>query len=956
MKSLKVGVFFILLLFFLSSVYSIEVIDQNGDYVSFINKKNPTLDISVRSLSEPIYVRFANLSVDSNNFRYTNFHSDRIFESESKFTLKFTDFSSNIENLIDEDSQIFFSLYVEDENGDRVIGRQDVSPDIHFRFDIRAPEFLNVERNYDIDSTNSIISFVADERISKYELILGSEVIKSEEFTGLFLTDYRTSLDVDFSSITQEGFYNPILKITDLAGNSKSQEINLTFTGESLTLKLLTKEDDSTLNYHSDPQFTQLYSGKIFTKTNDVNLKIVTNKAATCYYKNDLGGFTPLVRTLTNLQEFTSENGIEHSLPITIPSSSNSIKALIGCISDFSEVDVAYLNNYLGFPSSLTTIEVYSGANLDITSVSPKSIITSTPFPLEIMTNEKAFCEYSISGSEPSVMSTSDYFSHIVASIDLSNGDYTLLYTCRDLLLNEVDLSSTLSIDTTSGIKVLEYSPKYFSSLPAKIDLLLSESPESCKFTIGEASENIALDYENLASADGTGDEYTITTSTLEPGENDIFVYCLRVNQEISSNKISVLYDSTGIVLSNFTFTKNSKAVEFLSSIEQISFEFEVKSLIPVEKYTVKVFRGTELITQKDITQTSSTLSANFTSATALSLQAFADQNTSSQTYSYPMKFDLAPPSLALIFEQGRGTITCLENTGSLCDNSSYRYGLSRTPINCIPNSIYNGSFDTDNFQYACAKVADNAGNIVEVTRQVSTGFEEPPEDDDRPSGVPGSRPLGNRTDVNETDDLDDNETDDLDNDDPFNPDPFVPLEDPDEGGGGGFLVVAAIILLFLVIGGTGYYAYSKGYLDDQLKKYGIAPRKKSSTLSQQAGSYYKGVMGKQNSQRKAPQTGQQSTYDSHLNKLKGFLNETLSKKKDVFDSFKGPERGKVDGYKDTLMKSSGSIKKESTGEFDEFYTSSTGRKLQDSGLSEAESFEEYHKKKKETNKKDSKK
>ena len=222
--------------------------------------------------------------------------------------------------------------------------------------------------------------------------------------------------------------------------------------------------------------------------------------------------------------------------------------------------------------------------------------------------------------------------------------------------------------------------------------------------------------------------------------------------------------------------------------------------------------------------------------------------------------------------------------------------------LRCNPNVLYdpNSTVEILTYSFVCAEAKDRAGNVVKLEQFVGEiddsdngggGILEPIDDDNDDGGSDfddGSQDGGD-DDGSLVDDDDGQD----DSDDFIDPPILLP---PETGDSGGFpyVLVLAIVLLFACIGGGGYYAYRKGYLDDQLKKFGIkSPRQRErdkavasfgdvssgmsglggSTISSGSGSSAaRAPIGVSKDALGAAQDGKQSSYDHHLNRLNSFI------------------------------------------------------------------------------------
>jgi len=298
--------------------------------------------------------------------------------------------------------------------------------------------------------------------------------------------------------------------------------------------------------------------------------------------------------------------------------------------------------------------------------------------------------------------------------------------------------------------------------------------------------------------------------------------------------------------------------------------------------------------------------------------------------------FDLNKPQLDIIVSLNTFKITCFDPESISC--KSITYGLSKTNIDCVNNLNYNSneSIKFENEYYACAKGIDDAGNFEEIIRPLITGFEKLKNN--------SSSLDFNNTDNNSSNNNNNNKSNINQN----NPDEFFTQGNFPTGNnksGPNYLLYTAIILLIGGVGSSAFYAYKKGYLNNQLKKLGI----KVPNNSQNKSKVFSNKVKTNNGFRNKSKGGQivKSKYDRHLTKLNDFIDEKINGSNDMFNNFDNDnQKGKVKGYKDTLLNKK---KKVSKNDFDEFYSSSKNAlKNQPENLEkDAEAFEKFHKNKK---------
>lgn len=919
------------ILLLLSFVNAIGVYDNDGGFTYFISNPQPTINLTLQTTGDIVEVDVVELFINEDT--YSLDLSERLNPGQTR-TLSF--------NIIN-DFLVQDPLTTNDSVSMKVTVLDTTRKEVNVRGD---PTEFSIE----LDTKNPIM----------LSPVAGQEFLIEEESVDLTFTfsepimytairvdgDLKEELDVDepeFSSYSAEHFFtfdstdlepgrNDISVVfEDLAGNRGTQDFVIFYRGIPLQTKLLTSEDDSDLEYYFSKEYPQLFNRTIFSQEQEFTLSVETSKQARCYYSSSLIDFAPLGEVTPKLEMGTSDNRTHSIIVNTVFED----QIWIGCQSPEYEADIAYLNDWMGYPNQLIKVRKNTGAELDIIEILPDSLVSTTPFDVDVLTSTKAACLYTFASFSGVIMQTENLVSHKATDIPAVNGNYDLTVTCLDVLNNRVTESQPIEIDITRGVRVTTYEPEYTDRSTATIRLTLSEDAE-CRYSTRQ--ERVS-DFDSLSTLNGDGLSRSFTTPTMVEGDNDFFIYCRKLNN-VNMNKIEVTYDPKGPQIDNLTFLYDKEPTDYVGSTNEISFEFESESLTPIKDYHVRIdlpdstFRDT-------ISSSKATIKEDIEGATKLSIVAENELGRNSSVLSKTIRFDLAPPSLAIVVNGETVSITCIDS-GSGCKN--VYYGFSNTILDCNARNLYddNDTITVQDYNYMCARGLDFVGNEGETQRTLITGFQIVTDDDDEAEVDDEAPPINftfvgevangtrNETGEREVELEEEREEEDLE--------PLLPSATTnDEDNLPVILIIASAAALLIGLSGGAYYTYRKGYLDDQLEKMGIA-RAKPKSIDTSSSAYTTPVAPA----RTLSPEEKKSRYDDHLNKLNTFIDDTLDKRKNVFSSFKEKNRGKTKSYDDTLIKKKTASKKDSS--FDEFYEKSSEPLKTTSSLEqEAEAFEKYH-------------
>ena len=938
-----------LLLITINLGFSIGVYDSSGNYVYFVNNPRPTINVTISCPEEPIFIQKAMLNDKLNAVTASvneNSHLNPI-DGNKTYSFKYNDFKQlngkEIGNISISNKKFFFKLFAYGVDGKSIKPEGDP---VYFRidFDNVKPELINLIGNGSsiyLSYNDLGIPLYFSKLISHFNVYSNGRLVESYSNESQFMRDYKKNFNLIFNkSDFREGLNNMTIKFWDLAGNENSFSTNIRYRAANLKIFLLTLRNDSSLKYNFNEKYPDLFGNTIYTSENNFVLKVKTSKPAICYFSSNLLNFAKFdtipTDSLSKMQ--SSDNEEIHSVNIN---AENENKIWIYCSNPVYSDDFAYLSESLGIGDKLINVEKYQSPNVKITSIIPNGEVTSLPFNFLVTTNSKSICNYRRHGSVYTQMNSSNYLLHKIFYNQTSLGNFTFDFSCVDVLNNVDTKSISLKIDTNVGVQVLSYSPKYTDTSSVDLKLELSEDSQ-CRYSL----QNVNLqDFENLTLINQTGLSREVSVSPLKTGNNSIYLYCKK-GVAIYKRVLSVIYDPNPPRISNFTFINNGiYNPTFVGSTSKLRFKFDVHSLIPVEKYFITINKPNSTINRTSITNNVN-LNLDLKNATSLNIVAQNLIGKNSSVFEKDIKFDLTPPELSFTNVMGKIKIVCYDVGGSGCNRTLY--SLSKTSI-CQPmNSYsYNSTIDVGDNNYICAKAYDNVGlssNKLEPILFSNLGNET---ENNTQNNFITNETSGNITNTTNTstegNNNFENSTENNNLSEPWPPGKEFPAKKTN------YLLIAAMFLLIAVTSGSGYYAYKKGYLNNELKKLGIKVPEQKKTGSTSMG--LTGVKHKFGKNSVKSSIMGKSKYEHHLNKLNNFIDGEVKKGEPIFGKFEGSEKrsdkdlnldGKV-GHKKVYSDLS-------KDDFDEIYRSS--KKINDLAMSsdlkkEAENFEEYYKNKK---------
>ncbi len=967
MKSFNLLIVFTLLaIFILPNSFSVMHYDEVNKPTYYVSKTLPTIYVNISSGTKDLIVEKGVLKIDTKKYEYNITTKRELLKFESH-TYKF-----NLNQDISKLKNINFKLIIYDKETGEFVKPMGDPIDFAISYDNVKPEFVGV--NYDISENSKYLILEFSERLQSLKIKINDIEVKNVDInTGpLFLDSKNVKVDItDFEFDEKENILS--LDFKDLAENKNSAQTDIYLPGTEFEIKLMTLRDDSSLsyNYNTDIMYKNLFAKTIYSKDQTFDLKLRTSKKANCYFSSgiDVSQGFPTISVVRTKKSFTTQNNFEHSITVD----TNIDKEIWVACQTFGtdETEILYLSESLDIGKSLIYLKKYLGGNLEIDLSEPSELVSNIPFSLFVDTNNRAVCTYELDGSKTGVMNTSNFINHIQGNIDVKKGDHKLKFECVDVLNNKKTVTNDIDVDPERGVKIVDYSPKYVMVPAADVEFFLSEyEGVTCKFSPQRTSKSDFDKLNNVSKVGLSRNKGTFSVSNLMPGKNELFIYCKKV-PDIVENVLEIIYDTKGVQITNFSFVNGNYLSDYASSKESLSFKFNVDSLIPVSNFTARILdMSGKILISKSFNGQSLTLSGDFSNASKLQITGTNDAGYNG-TFEKVIVYDLTPPIVDISFISGSLKIICVDYESSCSDKY---YGFSQTNIDCLANKKYESeNINPTGNNYVCVEAYNFAGlKTFEIKSLTNDNFQ---------SLLPINKtiPTGQNKTTNETKPVNNGDKEEPRKD--FNEDPFKKTDVEDNSGSDNFtyILIASIILLLAGVGGGGFYAYKKGYLDNELKKLGINVGKKNSaspatgttSTSQNAGtnSSATGIVAGQQASQQAQKGSvqftpkpivsskkvEESSYDKHLKKLNSFIDSKISKSKSSFDKFDdGDSVSSSDNSKSQSETKKEAQNMKSVEEFDEFYEKSKkaenveNRKsnLEKTIEQEADSFEEYQKKK----------
>ena len=535
--------------------------------------------------------------------------------------------------------------------------------------------------------------------IAGYEVRIEGKSVGGMSQTSLFKIDYETDFEFGFPlDALSDGENTVKVDFTDIYGVSSSATFKVVYRTLDINITLLTRKDDSSLKYYFETENSDLFLNKLYYTQDNFAIKVKTNVRALCYFTDDLLGFKPIYEIDRKTKMDNSLDMLVHSVNVEFSSSS---WFWIACQNQAYSSDIAYLSESLYGKQELINTSKYT-EEIKIDRILPKDKVSYNPFDIDLRTTEQGICFLKTGTQDKIRLNTTDYINHKKIGLDLNDGTHALNFTCYDKAYNTDSKIHNLLVNSTGDSNVLDWTPKFASQPSTDVSVTLSANYE-CKYS---KTQFDAGEYLSKPALLGEGYDKTFTASELVSGENIYYIYC-NVEGEVSSpNRITITYDSEGPVLSNLTFVNNRVKSDYVKDSSEFEIDFEVKSLIDIQKYYVEIKSGNSS-EKLDRTSKPRRINHDLDNAQEIIIIAQNEIGVNSSELRKNILVDFTPPVLGIDKSSGNVSITCVDESGC----AQIKYSLSDSP-DCNPSTIYTeGSIEIGDYIWICYLAKDNVGN-----------------------------------------------------------------------------------------------------------------------------------------------------------------------------------------------------------------------------------------------------
>ena len=901
--------------------------DEDGVFYRFTDRLNPEITLNLVSESNSILViESVKLNNEIHNIQQLPLEIQP-FSVDNELVFTIPSSNPNI-NLLDSDIKVDFEIISSSDEDVTLVG----NPTNFFI------SYINGDTNitsYAIEnSQGETTSFdgIQESRIlvaqddSKLTLTLGQDIIQyrvradsnlvtSSSSSSTKLSELSNTIEIDLSQFTNGVYSFEVFYTTKTGVPGEIISFDLVVLDSPLRItKVHSNKDDSSLGYYFDTRFS---NSQVFSSRQNFNFKFETSRPATCY-KAQLSNFQNFVPRPAITQQETT-----HEIPISMDENMK-LGVWIMCEdmdSEFREFDRAYLSEGLFDEKKLFSILFLDDVSpIEIVSSEPNGLLTSEPVTVDVTTNTQGVCLYSIEGYavNDTLQSSQGGTRHVRSNLLASHqGGAIIDVVCFDRLYNLDSVELSINIDSTQDIAITNWRPKLTFTELVDIEVRITDTTATCRVQFDMGSE-VKTFQPDSARSQGTTLYFPDVGPFTQEGKNDLILRCETALGLISRNNFHITLDKTQPVINSVRlFNSYTGPTRFFSNTNFM--RIEVDSTILDLDYFIVSFENSGILVNSS--SSSIIVEENFSLDTSFQIKGVDIYGRETSTFTQVFEIDSQDPQISI--SQGSSTtqviITC-EDSNSGCH--SIKYGLSSSSDNCQAKTLYEEDTEIDVFgkNFICIEAYDEAGNKVTLEQQLGNtpnqdSFTPPTRDD---TSTP--QPIDDSNDSDSLPIEDDSSS--------FTPPiDLINPEDPDEFN---WILLSAFAFILLLVGAGGYYAYSRGYLDNQLVA--IGAKKKSSNDDP-----YKGVVPYSQIPKKDLNKSQASSaiassgssnsktpnkYDSHLSKLNDFIDSTLKKDSNVFDEFsKDNSKGKTENFKDTLLKNRKSVKDEKES-FEDFYKS----------------------------------
>ncbi len=726
MKIIKIIFGFLCLFLFLQTVYSIGLFDESREFVFYVSKGDPYINFTVTNPTEPVFVK--NITYGRGNVLVIN---KKVPSGPRRsFSKLISSVNSSIIPL-SLGSLGPFKLNILDSYGNELDTEERSTPSEFFvNFDNSTPVLNSPSEDevVQLTPTDGTVNLEFSKHIQKYEVYIEEKLAYKMSQKSLYKTDYKLENEFGFPlDALSDGVNIVKVDFTDIYGVSSSATFKAVYRTLDINITLLTRKDDNSLKYYFETENSDLFLNKLYYTQDNFAIKVKTNVRALCYFTDNLLGFKP-IHKFRNLEEHSMDsslNMLDHSINVEFSSSS---RFWIACQNQAHSIDIAYLSESLYGKQELINTSKYT-EGIEIYEILPKDKVSLNPFDIALGTTEQGICFLKTGTQDKIKLNTTNNKNHNKLGLDLNDGTHALNFTCYDKVYNTDSKIHNLIVNSTGNSNVLDWTPKYASLPSTDVSVTLSANHE-CKYS---KTQFDAGEYNNKPALVGDGYIKTFTTSDLVSGENIYYIYC-NVEREVSSpNRITITYDSEGLVLSNLTFVNNKIKSDYVKNSSNFEIDFEVKSLIEIDKYYVEIKSENSSEKLDDSTSKPRKITHDLDNAQEIIIIGQNEIGVNSSELRKDILVDSTPPNLEIDKSLGNVSITCVDD---LSGCAQIKYSLSGS-LDCNPSTIYTGdSIQAGDYLWICYLAEDKVGNEA-PSNNYSLGASPPPQPPPPPNEEP---------------------------------------------------------------------------------------------------------------------------------------------------------------------------------------------------------------------------
>jgi len=846
----KVFNFFIILLMFLVSlnVSFSYYDDSNHCFVYFTNKLNPNINITInpgKYLGNINYADLFLINSSGDKVKIKNFPQSYFINQQLPLVLnhlKTYNFTFNV-NLVPNKNNYFFLFNVTDKNGDLIRNTLgllfgdteffiEYSNESFVILDIEGAKENNVNTKFvNIGNGKNNIKFVFNHLIKEYKIITTDEngsilenytIINNKELLSYYKNYFLINFSNDIYNTVE--FFTLTVDAIDIYGNHFEKTFSIYKQSVPFQVSLYSKKENISLPYYFNKEllnYQKFFNGTIYSSSKNFYLYVKTNRpASNCYFTNSLTGFTNynalIDMPITKTMEEVGRSG--NLFKVKVSTDTTNVFEIF-CLSQITG-DVSYLSDYLGIGHKLIKLSYYN-KSFNFLSFSPTKLVSQTPFPYYFKLSDLGICKESYDNKNIKFIKSKDFITYN-GTQKTYNGTHILKVNCVNRIGTNISHVETLNVSFVILNDIINYYPKYTASPNINVTVLLSEQAE-CKYSSKEilpSDYNTIPDSNKLQNEGGT--KYSFQISVNNDGVNTVFVYCNK-NNLVTKNVLAFYYDKYGPRPIKAVFL-NSNGIEsnYTNKLKdyRIKYYFNVSKYFSIDRYILSLYNSTSFIT--NLTTSAENYVIPYKDVTKIGITAFDKYTNKSGNLNFIPLFDQIPPSVDFTFSNMLLDITCQD---SLSGCSKVYYGISTSPTHCSATTLYTNetmlNLNDNITNYICILAYDRAGNSAYKTG-VLTG-----------NSIinPNNNTLNNISNVSNpfipSPGVKNRSNNETSNNLTYWNNSYVPPENttnlpPPNQGSNSYWILIALALLFATAGGSGYYAYKKGYLDDYLDRLGI--------------------------------------------------------------------------------------------------------------------------------------